>query len=129
MGGTVPPSAAPGPTAPAPGTPTRVARGLALATHLLLFASLPLVAGPVGVLLALPLLVPLPGLWRGRPYTHAWCAMLVVFYVGALLAEGWARPQRGPWFGLAGLATLEVIALMLYVRFRAVDARRALAGK
>ena len=94
---------------------------------MLLVAALPLVAGPVGVLIALPLLLPLPGLWRGRPYTHAWAAMLVVFYVGALLAEGWARPERAPWFALAGLATLEVIALMLYVRFRAVDARRAQA--
>ena len=89
---------------------------------------MPLAAGPAGALFALPLLLPLPGLWRGRPYTHAWAAMLVVFYVGGLLAEGWARPERAPWFALAGLATLELIALMLYVRFRGVEARRAQAG-
>jgi uncharacterized membrane protein len=125
MPGTLPPSVA----LPQPGTPTRWARGLALAGHGLLLAGLPVVGGRTGLLLALPLLLPLPGLLRARPYTHAWAAMLVVFYVGGLLAEGWARPERAAaHFALAGLATLEVIALMLYVRFRAVEARRAQGG-
>ena len=54
--------------------------------------------------------------------------MLVVFYVGGLVAEGWARPEGAAWFALAGLPTLELIALMLYVRFRGVEARRAQTG-
>ena len=74
-------------------------------------------------------LAPLPGLWRGRPYTHAWASMLVVFYVGGLLAEGVSDPlHRTVAFALAALATAEFIALMLYVRFRAVEQRRAASG-
>jgi uncharacterized membrane protein len=79
-----------------------------------------------GWLLALPLLLPLPGLWRGKPYTHAWCSMLIVFYVGGLLAEAWANPDSGPRaMALASLAALEFIALVSFVRFAAVDRRRA----
>ena len=112
-------------TVPAPGSPTRWARRVALAAHLALMASLPVMAGLTGAVLALPLLAPLPGLWRGRPYTHAWASMLVVFYVGGLLMEGVSNPgHRAVAFGLAALAAAEFVALVLYVRFRAVDQRR-----
>lgn len=79
-----------------------------------------------GWLLALPLLLPLPGLWRGQQYTYAWCSMLVVFYIGGFLMEAWANPEIARTaVALAILAAVEFCALLLYVRFAAVDARRA----
>jgi len=117
------------PPAPAQGPPTRWARRLALAAHLGLMAALPAAAGAAGAVLALPLLAPLPGLWRGRPYTHAWASMLVLFYVGGFLMEAWARPHRAALsIALAALAAGEFCALLLYVRFRAAEARRAAQG-
>lgn len=111
---------------PVAGRPTRWARGLCLVLHLALVVALPFVAGLPGVLLALPLLAPLPGLWRRRPYTYAWCSLLLAFYVGAFLMEAWAQPPRAPVaIALALLAAAEFCALLLYVRFRAVDQRRA----
>lgn len=113
----------------ASGAPTRWARGVAGVAHLALLIALPAVAGLPGALLALPLLLPVPGLWNGRPYTFAWCSMLIVFYVGGFLMEAWSQPQRRVVaVTLAALATVEFIALMLYVRFRAVEARRAAQG-
>lgn len=110
----------------APGRPTRWARVLSLAAHAGIMTALPLVAGLPGLLLALPLLLPVAGLWRGRPYTYAWCSLLLIFYVGGFLMEAWAQPPRATVaFGLAALAGVEFCALMLYVRFRAVEQRRA----
>ena len=91
-----------------------------------LTVALAVVAKFPGWLLALPLLLPLPGLWRGKPYTYAWCSMLVVFYIGALLAEAWANPEGATRaFALASLALVDFFALVFYVRFAAVDRRRA----
>jgi uncharacterized membrane protein len=117
-------------TAVAPQVPTsmpsRWAQGIAAFAHIGLIVALPLVAGPSGLIIALPLLLPLPGLWAGRPYTYAWSSLLVVFYVGGFLMEGWAHPRRSTLsFALAALAAIEFCALMFYVRFRAVDRRRA----
>jgi uncharacterized membrane protein len=111
-----------------PGVPTRWAHRIALACHIVLTAALAVLAQFPGWLLALPLLLPLPGLWRGKPYTHAWCSMLVVFYIGGFLAEAWANPRSAtPAFALALLGAAEFVALVLYVRFAAVDRRRAAA--
>lgn len=116
----------PGAPARGPGAPTRWANRIALGCHVALAVALVVVARFPGWLLALPLLLPLPGLWRGKPYTHAWCSMLVVFYVGGLLAEAWANPASAPRaFALALLAAADFIALVLFVRFAAVDRRRA----
>lgn len=110
----------------ASGVPTRWARYVALGCHVALTVALAVVARFPGWLLALPLLLPLPGLWRAQPYTYAWCSMLIVFYVGGFLAEGWANPDGATRaFALATLAAAEFIALVLYVRFAAVDRRRA----
>lgn len=114
------------PATAATGTPARWAQALALFAHFGLIAALPLVAGLSGAILALPLLVPLHGMWRGRPYTYAWCSLLVVFYVGGFLMEAYTHPRRSTLaLALAALAALEFCALLYYVRFRAVDRRRA----
>jgi uncharacterized membrane protein len=94
-----------------------------LVAHGLLLAGLPLAGRLAGVLLALPLLAPLPGLWRGRPYTYAWASMLVVFYVAGLLVMG--RPLT---LALAIVAALEFCALVLFVRARSLEARAAAAA-
>ena len=104
----------------------RWAQGIALFAHFGLLVALPLVAGLSGGVVALPLLVPLYGMWTGKPYTYAWCSLLVVFYVGGFLMEAYTHPGRSAIsFTLATLAAVEFCALMFYVRFRAVDRRRA----
>jgi uncharacterized membrane protein len=95
-------------------------RIVVLMCHGVLIVGLPLAARLAGVLFALPLLAPAPGLWRGRPYTYAWASMLVVFYVAGLLVVG--RPLT---LALACVAALEFCALVLYVRARSVEARAA----
>lgn len=97
-----------------------------LATHGALLLALPLAGGWAGVVFAVPLLVPLRGLWLGRPYTYAWSSMLLVLYLGGLLMEASSGSVRRPlMLGLAVIAAIEFCALMLYVRARAVEARRA----
>lgn len=97
-------------------------RGLVLATHAAVLIGLPVVAGFFGVLLALPLLLPLRGLWRGDSYTYAWSSLLLSFYVGGLLME--ALTGESPLLsGLAAAAAIEFCALLLYVRFSAAERR------
>jgi uncharacterized membrane protein len=97
-------------------------RVAALACHATVIAGLPFAGGLTGVLLALPLLVPAPGLWRGRPYTYAWSSMLLLFYIAGLLVD--RRPLA---LALAGIGAVEFIVLLLFVRARAVEAKRAAA--
>lgn len=111
----------------APGAPTRCARAVVLASHAGLLLGLPVLGGAAGVVAALPLLAPAPGLWRARAYTHAWCSLLIVFYTAGLLVAYKTAGGAG-WLSLATLSALEFVALVLYVRFAAVDARRAAAA-
>ena len=110
-------------------TPATLRRAV-LAGHGLLMAGLVLTGGWPGAVVALPLLAPLDGLWRGRSYTFAWCSLLVVFYVGGLLAEGYATPShRAAMFLLALVAAVEFVALLLFVRVTAALRRAATAGQ
>ena len=69
-------------------------RGVTLASHLLLIVMLALVSGwSVRLIQVLPLLLPLPGLLRGRIYTFKWATMLLAFYVAALMIR---PPITGP---------------------------------
>jgi uncharacterized membrane protein len=106
-----------------------IARGAALCLHLLLIAGLLYWCGlPVGLVLVLPLLAPLPGLLRGRPYTAAWAGMLLVFYVAVLLAEGVAVPaHRRLGTVLACVAALDFVSLMLFARLEGRRQRAAAA--
>lgn len=95
--------------------PTRALRALVLVPHLLLLLGLPLYGARLGALAALPLLAPLPGLWRGRLYTFRWASLLLTVYAGVLAAEVWTA--RGPLpLTLAVLAGIEFCALMLLAR-------------
>lgn len=111
--------------------PSAYMRALALAAHLALIVLL-IVAlrSSLGVLAALLLFAPLPGMLRGRRYTHGWASMLLVAYCAVLLANGYAEPQnKGLMFGLAALAAADFVGMVLYVRFHAREEKmRAAAG-
>lgn len=97
------------------------ARWLALAADGTLIAALAVwhAANPwLAAALTAPLLLPLPGLWRGRPYTHAWTSLLVLAYIALLITEFWINPDRrfaGP--ALFAAATL-FAACVAFVRLR-----------
>lgn len=106
----------------------------AIGSHLLLIV-LMLVRDGFGAstLLVLPLLLPLPGLLRGREYTYGWASMLLTFYVGSYLASGYAEPaQKWAAFGIAAVAAIDFVSLALYVRLgqreRAGSAARTAAS-
>jgi uncharacterized membrane protein len=78
----------------------------------------------------LPLLLPLPGLWRARMYTYRWVSLLVWIY----FAEGVVRAttDRGLSAVLAGiqvlLCLLLFVACALHVRWRLHRAARQAAA-
>lgn len=100
-----------------PGT-VQWTRALAVAATLALIAlglAWELLLAPTGrgtlALKVVPLLLPLPGLWRMRLYTYRWVSLLVWLYV----AEGAVRATSDRGIG-AGLAVLELaLALLLFV--------------
>lgn len=108
---------------------SRYAWWVAVAAHLGLIAALWLWAGALsGFFIALPLLAALPGLIRRRSYTAGWMTLVLVFYVAALLAEAYSVPKRrGVALGLSELATLEFVALVLFVRFLARERKAGAA--
>jgi uncharacterized membrane protein len=97
------------------------ARAVAIASHLLLIALMLIGSGGGrGALLIVPLLLPVAGILRGRAYTYSWACMLVVFYAAGYLASGYAQPtQQLSAFGLASVAAVDFVALVLYVRLLA----------
>ena len=95
----------------------------------MLLVALPAIARLPGALFALPLLAPLPGLWRGRAYTHAWSSLLIVFYAAGFLVEAKSRPDSAPWLVLSFVAAAEFVALVLYVRFSRVDRLRSASAE
>ncbi|CAN5118019.1 hypothetical protein BH24PSE2_BH24PSE2_15100 [soil metagenome] len=47
---------------------------------------------PIFLLAVVPLLLPLPGLWRGSRYTATWASLLVIPYLLAAVVEIIANP-------------------------------------
>lgn len=93
-------------------------RALAVAATLALIAlglAWELLLAPTGrgtlALKVVPLLLPLPGLWRMRLYTYRWVSLFVWLYV----VEGAVRATSDRGIG-ASLAALELaLALLLFV--------------
>ncbi len=110
--------------------PSHVARAVVLGVHAALIGGLAMVAGySLGIVLVLPLLLPLPGLWRSDRYTFAWASMLLTFYCGGLLAEAYMRPHQSLALrALASVAALEFVSLVLFVRLRSAEARAEAAA-
>lgn len=100
-------------------------RIMALAAHLALIVLLIATSvSKLGLIAALLLFVPLPGLLRGSRYVHAWASMLLTVYCALLLANGYAQPQvRSLMFVLAGLAAIDFTGLVMYVRFGTREAQ------
>ncbi len=132
------PTAAPADTAtPAP-IPPFVARtrALALASLIALFVlclAWELWLAPVGrgtlAIKALPLLIPIPGLWRNRMYTYRWVSLMVWLY----FTEGAVRAtsDHGLSAWLAGAEVLLCLALFtacaMHVRWRLRSAKETTA--
>lgn len=68
------------------------------------------------IMLLLPLLAPLRGLWLGRAYTHAWASFLALFYfiVGVWYAA--APAGRGHGFALIAASLLFYTGALAYAR-------------
>ena len=106
-------------------------RSVVLVAHVSLIALLAALSGAsVGLLLIVPLLAPLRGLWRGERYTYAWSSMLIVFYCAGFLAEAYMRrSMMWPLRAAAIVAALEFVSLILFVRLQAREARAEAAGR
>ncbi|MBT1065149.1 DUF2069 domain-containing protein [Bowmanella sp. Y26] len=67
----------------------------------------------------LPLLLPLPGLLKGKPYTHAWANFILMFYLLHGLTGVYALEQE---YGYAAvevvLASLAFIGCSFFARLR-----------
>ena len=129
---------------PVPGAPigsmdavVRWSRGLALGSVIgliVLGLAWELWLAPTGsgtlALKVLPLLLPLPGLWRARMYTYRWVSLLVWLY----FLEGVVRAttDKGLSAVLAGLQVLLCLVLFvacaLHVRWRLHRAARQAAA-
>ena len=69
------------------------------------------------ILKGVPLLLAIPGLWKGKVYTMQWASMLILLYI----TEGLVRiTETGANFWLALLetilATLAFICLLIYLK-------------
>ncbi len=95
------------------------AKGVALAAQFVLMGWLAIQQSSLAWLGALLLALPIPGLLRERIYTYQWASMLVAFYSALWLAEGYARPdQRLESFGIAAVAAVDFVSLVMFVRWR-----------
>jgi len=116
---------------------SRFRRGIALATlgcHIALLgwllawlgflAPLPGAWAPaLAAALALPLAIALPGILRGRAYTHAWASLVTPFYLALALMELAAGPEPRAYALTATLLALGAFTgSVAYVR---MSARRA----
>jgi uncharacterized membrane protein len=108
---------------------SRAARRAALSAHGLLVVAQIAVGGTLPWVGAALLLLPVPGLWRGREYSYQWSSMLVAFYCALWLAEGWANPGgRALAFGIAALAAVDFVSQVLFVRLRGRERSAPAAG-
>lgn len=108
---------------------SRYARVATLLAHGALIAAQITVGGTLAWMGAALLLLPLPGLWRGREYSYQWSSMLVAFYCALWLAEGWANADgRFAAFAMAALAAADFVSQVLHVRLRGRERPARAAG-
>ncbi|PQV52997.1 DUF2069 domain-containing protein [Paraburkholderia sp. BL21I4N1] len=73
--------------------------------------------GSAMVLKAVPLLLALPGVWRGRLYTLQWASMLILLYFAEGIVRGWSDrglSARLGWLEVA-LAVVFFVCALTYV--------------
>lgn len=110
--------------------PSDNVRRVALVAHGLLILGVALRdPSALSTVMAAILCLPLPGLWRGKPYTYAWSSMLIAFFVAGYLADGYARPATQlSAFAMASVAAIDFVAVMLFVRVNARETAAAAAS-
>ena len=71
---------------------------------------------------SLPLWACLPGLWRGKRYTHQWASLCVLPYFIVGVTESVANAAHRTWsLWLLGAALLWFFALLAFVRISRAD--------
>lgn len=76
------------------------------------------------LLYSIPLLLPLPGMLKGRRYTHAWATLCVLPYFITGVTEAVANPAIHGWAtGLLGASLLWFFALITFLRITSPAAR------
>lgn len=109
---------------------TRAARWLTLSAYFVLLAYLllwltwlaPSEHFPTALVLLVmvtPLLIPLRGLLAGKPYTHGWFSMMILFYFAWCVMQAWAVEAEQLW-GSIGVALTVVlfVGLVMFARLR-----------
>jgi len=75
-----------------------------------------------GILLALPLLIPLPGMLRDRRYTYKWIGFLTLPYFCIGISELVSNPElRVYGFGATAASMLLFLGSIYYARFLAIN--------
>jgi uncharacterized membrane protein len=74
---------------------------------------------------ALPLLLPLFGVLRGKRYTYQWASMLILAYFTEGVVRGWSERGAGQVLALAEvvLSVVFFTAAILYARFAHAPSR------
>ncbi len=72
----------------------------------------------MGLVLAAPLLIAVPGLLSGRRYTYQWMSLALAVYAGYAVTEAVANPAARAWASVAVLlASLTFIAVVGRFRY------------
>jgi len=73
------------------------------------------------VLKAVPLLLPLMGILKGRRYTYQWAPMLVLAYFTEGVARAWSDKGASAWLagGEVALSVVFFLAAIFYAKFSA----------
>lgn len=80
-------------------------------------------------LFSLPLLAPLPGLLRGKRYTHSWATLCVLPYFIIGISESVSNPSLRYWaLALLGCSLLWFFALLGFIRVTPAATITAAAG-
>ena len=77
--------------------------------------------GSLLALKALPLLLPLMGILKGRRYTYQWAPMLVLAYFTEGVARAWSDTGLSAWLagGEVALSVTFFLAAIYYAKFSA----------
>ena len=79
-------------------------------------------AGIGGGVLAIPLIVALPGFLRGKPYTFKWMSLAVLLYIAVGLMEAFSIPETRGLMTAYLLCSGGVFAsCLLFIKFRTVE--------
>lgn len=79
------------------------------------------------VLKALPLLIPLMGILKGRRYTYQWAPMLILAYFTEGVARAWSDTGLSAWLagGEIALSTIFFFSAIFYAKFSAPSRQTA----